>query len=140
MSQDNNNTVRRRRPRKPNTSNVNRMATRRLCKSLSEIFNLKPTITDRLIRLINSATLHDIAEKALDSEDGRLKSATIELPYVGSMKVYVEDNEVKVDSIILEDKYKEDLYSAINKGESPLIKMIGDKLISRLKDKYESLY
>ena len=120
-------------------SRTNDAASYNISRNLSELFGMRISTTKLMISLINGASIHRIAEACLEYDTGLLDTATIELPYIGTISVRYADEDIIVEKVSLSEEYKEMVIDAMRKGESPLLKISEDRLLKKLQDRYDSL-
>ena len=119
--------------------NNNYFESRELCGNLCEIFGLSRHLTHSFTRILAQALVHQIAEKALDKENGRLSEFSIEIPFIGRADIRMENNEPVVDKLELEQDFKEWIKAAVKEGRSPLVISSEEALINSIKSRYNSL-
>lgn len=120
-------------------SYTNTKESKELCRKLFSITGIKPSSIVRMIKLANSASVHNIAEKALDS-DSALSMATIEIPYIATIQVKYEDGDLIIEDTKFESSFKNDIIKAMTMGESPLLKLSEERMVDKLKSMYDQLY
>lgn len=119
--------------------NSNYDNTRKLCKDLSNLISLPVHITNSFIKIIANALIHRISEEALDIEYGKLKSSSIDIPYVCTIDIEIIDNDIKINNVHFEEEFKKKVLKAVNTGDSPLVESAEKALIESLKNRYNSL-
>ena len=97
-------------------------------KQIIEIFNI-----------MESSIAHEIAIEACEHEGEQLNFAEIPVPSLGKIKVYIKKGKVVDTKIELYNELKDDIEIAVTTGESKLIKMAEQKMINKIKAKYNAL-
>lgn len=118
----------------------NRIESAKLYKDLEVLTNLTPRQTDGFISIILDVLIHKVAMQAVDASD-RISVIEIEIPRIGLLTCLMdkETKEIEVESIALEDEFKNSIASAVNNGDSPLINRTKKALINQIKNRYDSL-
>ena len=110
-----------------------------LCEDLNEMCNLSKNQTKSFIELIVADILHNVAMDCAES-DGKIVCKGIVIPNIGYITVRLNPNGEIVESHIeLDDSFREGIENAINKFESPLIDLAKERVVEKLRTKYESL-
>lgn len=119
--------------------NENYFRSRELCGNLSNIFGLTRHLTHSFTRIIAQGIVHQVAEAAVDKEDGRLNTFSIDIPFVGRLDMKYNNGEVSVTNVELEQDFSKWLEDAIVEGKSPLVVESEKALIESIKSRYNSL-
>lgn len=119
-------------------SKRNYNATRKLSKDLSGIVGISKRLVVHFTRILSLGYVTQIASDALEKDDGKLKNAQVEIPYVGCMDIVIDNNDVNA-SIDLDDNFKKQILNAVQTGETSLITELEDALIKSIQEKYNAL-
>lgn len=119
-------------------SKRNYNATRKLAKDLSGIVGISKRLVIHFTRILSLGYITQIASDALEKDDGKLKNAQVEIPYVGCMDIVIDNNDVNA-SIDLDDNFKKQILNAVQTGETSLITELEDALIKSIQEKYNAL-
>lgn len=119
--------------------NENYFRSRELCGNLSSIFGLTRHLTHSFTRIIAQGIVHQIAESAIDKDDGRLNIFSIDIPFIGRLDMEYNNGEVRVNNVELEQDFSKWIEDAIVEGKSPLVVESEKALIESIKSRYNSL-
>lgn len=117
----------------------NYFKSRKLCENLCNIFGLTRHLTHSFTRIIAQGIVHQVAEEALDKEDGRLNNFSIDIPFIGRLDIEYNNKDIKVVNVELEQEFCKWLEDAIIKGESPLVVDSEKSLVESIKSRFNSL-
>lgn len=113
----------------------NEFSTDYITKNSSKLIGVQSNVLNHILELVSLATIHIIALDARKS-DTKLNKLKIEVPYFGCINVEVSGNDVIVKGFTMEDEFKRDLINAVKTGDSEFSKRIDERLVSKLKEKY----
>ena len=109
-------------------------------KDVSALLGMTEALSESYVKLISAMLIHQMAEKALSCEDGKLKHGSCEIPNVGKIFFFENaSNNQYSYTFIPADRFEEELKRAIQTGKSPLEKILEGTLIERLNTKYRGV-
>lgn len=121
--------------KKERSSYRNEVATNNIIRNFAKLINVQSNVLNHILKLCCMATIHIVALEARRS-DSKLKQFDVEIPYFGCLHLKSVDNEIVVESFAMEDEFKEGLNKAITSGDSVFLESIDQRLIDKLKKKY----
>ena len=107
-------------------------------KEIETLTGLSPSASKGFVTLYPAIVLHTVAEQAMDKEYGSLREVLVELPGIGKIEVSRVDGFLRYFFVPLPD-FARQLDMAMQKGESPLVKMLESTLIEKINNKYKNL-
>ena len=93
-------------------------------KELGKILGIPKYIVKNTLQLLALAMLHDVAEKALEGEEEKIK-----IPYICEMKIG------ETIDVSLDNKFKK-MHQEARDGKSPLVLEAEKKMIEKIKARY----
>ena len=84
--------------------------------------------------------LHEVAEQALNNTNGSLKSCKITIPKVGIIRVSRTKGEGIKYTFVPDQDFEKQMVNAMDKGESPLTKILETSVVSMINQKYEDIF
>lgn len=109
--------------------------TRVLAEDLNTLLNLPNNISEEYFKVLENLIVHKFLEKLLEDEDNNGKDYSIELPYIGTIVVSVENDRLSTSFSVKSSFYKK-IKSAYDTKESPLVKQCSDILGEVLSRKF----
>lgn len=112
--------------------------TRILAEDLDTLLGLPKDITEDYLKILENLIVHRFVEQLEDCQDFRNKDCQIELPYLGSLVISVnEKNKISTDFVVRDTFYRK-LRNALYSKESPLVsqcgKILGEDLVKRFEE------
>ena len=119
-------------------SDDNWKETRLLAEDLQNLIGLPSKVTEDYLKIIENLLIHKFLEVVMETDDFKGKDCQIELPYLGSLVISVDDKDkLHVDFTVRNIFYRK-LKSAYYNRESPLTeqleKILGQELVQRFEE------
>lgn len=111
--------------------------TRILAEDLDTLLGLPKDITEDYLKILENLIIHRFVEQLEDCHDFRGKDCQIELPYLGSLVISVDDKNKLSTDFVVRDTFYRKLRNAFHSKESPLISQCGKILGEELVKKFE---
>lgn len=111
--------------------------TRASAEDLSELLNIPVKATEDFLTVMENLIVHKLVETISD-EDILGKDIAIELPYLGSLVISIDDRGHLSTNFVIRGTLYKKIRNAYLKRESPLVSQIesilGDDLVKRMKE------
>lgn len=120
-----------------NSNKNNYYRTRDMCEDISKTLNMTNSGVHNFLRIIELALIHKIVEEY--NSEVEVDKVLISIPFICDLELEVKNNDVSVNNIVLENKFKTHVIEAIRDKKSPLEIEAEKSLINRIKKKYNSI-
>lgn len=110
--------------------------TRLLAEDISQLLNIPRGVTEDYLSVVENLIIHKFIE-CTNGEDIRGQEVSIELPYLGSLIVSVDEKGHITTSFVVRNVFYRKLKNAYQKHESPLVSQLGDILGKALVERME---
>lgn len=108
-------------------------------KEIAKITGMNEKTAQSYDKLFAAILLHDVAEEALGSETGRLKSSKMYIPRVGTIKVKFVHTKKRQYTFIPDKDFDRKVLKAWRNGESPLISLVESSIVAQINRTYNNL-
>lgn len=110
--------------------------TRLLAEDISQLLNIPRGVSEDYLTVVENLIIHKFIE-CVNGEDIRGQEVSIELPYLGSLIISVDDRGHLETSFVVRSSFYRKLKNAYQKNESPLVTQLGAILGQSLVEKME---
>lgn len=109
--------------------------TRILAEDLDTLLGIPKGVSEDYLKVLENLIVHRLVEQVREEKDFRGKDCQIELPYLGSLIISIDNKNKISTNFVVRDTFYRKIRKAFHTKESPLVsqcsKILGEDLLNK---------